>query len=784
VIIVVAWVSGAVLAALVAALLVGWEAIRRSLPREAGVAHISALGAPVEAVFDSLGVPHLAGESLEDVAAAQGFVHAQERFFQMDLARRVAAGELAALVGAIAIDADRAARPAGARRLAERALNELPPRHRMLLEAYADGVNAGLADRRARPPEYFLLRARPEPWLPADTFLVLYYFFTGLSFNHRFEPALHVMHAALPNEVVRFLTPSTSRFDAPLVLEDDDATGGFVPSEVPPASVIDLRVIPRPSFPRKIVRPPLLAAGSNNWAVAGERTRHGGALLANDTHLPLQVPNTYYRVELSWNGRMARGVSVPGAPGVILGATDDLAWGATNALADQTDLVLVEADPDDPTRYRGPDGLVSFDRSVERIAVRGGDSVEVEIRRTRWGPIVAEDWRGRPLALRSTVDDDGGMNLAVVDLLTARSVDEGAAVLDRWTGPALNWLLADRAARIAWVVSGPLPMRRGFDGSRPVSWAMDAAGWSGRRAGPRLVDPPGGLLFTANNRTMYATMAAQYSRAWISPVRAYRIAALLRNRSGLTEHDLVEIQLDTRTPSHDAIRDLVLGLVDPGDASPALASARRHAQAWNGTADADQPGFRLLHAYYTALHEAVLSPLLAPAAALDTSFVYNWPLADEPLRRLLEARPSHLLPQGFADWPSFLRTILEETLADLTEHADVHALDTPWGEVNRAAIRHPFGGIPMLGRRLNMPSDPLSGWVNAVRATAPAYGATVRFVVSPLSPSRGLFQMPGGQSGHFLSPHYHDAHSGWVTGVPTAFQATAPRTRYRLEPGR
>lgn len=757
--------------------------LRRSLPRDRGTVAMASLAAPVVVEFDSLGVPQITGGSIDDVVRAQGFVHAQERFFQMDLARRAAAGELAALVGAIAIPSDREARRLGARRLAEHALAAAEAPHRTLLLAYAAGVNAGLADLRARPPEYLLLRATPEPWRAEDTFLVLYYFFTGLSFNHRFERALQVMRTALPTPVTEFLTPSTSRFDRPLLRSDThDPTGGYLPAPVPPAAVVDLRAIPRATFPRPVIRPPLLVSGSNNWVVAGRRSAHGGAVLANDTHLPLGVPNAYYRVELHWGDRTARGLSIAGAPGVILGASDDLAWGATNALADQTDLVVVEVDPGDSSRYRVPGGTEPFERRVEHLAVRGANPLDLEVTATRWGPLVERDWRGRPLALRSTAHDPNGMNVAILDLLFAHSVAEAMSVLDRWGGPALNWLLADRMGAIGWVVSGPLPARAG-DGSAPASWALGAQ-WLGRRLGPRLLDPPDGWLVTANNRTVHASLAAELGRAWMSPARAYRIAELLRGTTLWNEHHLLAMQLDTRAPTHDVVRELVLEVVSPETTDTLLAVVRRHAASWNGTADADQPGFRLLQAYYVALHEAVLGPLLAPAVALDSSFVYNWPLADEPLRRILEERPGHLLPAGYGDWPAFLRAVLEETTATIAGDPAAPALDAPWGEVNRAAIRHPLSFLPFLGPRLNMPSDPLSGWANVVRASAPSYGAAVRFVVSPGLPDRGLLQTPGGQSGHFLSPHYRDAQRAWVQGLPARFTAGPTRTRYLLEPQR
>ncbi|MEE8459922.1 MAG: penicillin acylase family protein, partial [Phycisphaerales bacterium] len=363
----------------------GWAVLRASLPRTSGHVVVAGMSAPVEVSRDALGIPTIVGASALDIARAQGFVHAQDRYFQMDLTRRYAAGELTGLFGDIAADNDARMRVFQYRLRAGRVLPRLPPRHRRLIDAYVQGINAGLADLGARPPEYLLLRSRPEPWTAQDTVLVLCFFMHSQSISHVLEKPLGVMAATLPPALFEFLTPDTSRFDAPL-LPDADA----VRLPVPGPDVIDLRGKP-PVYPvRDVVRPLGTALpGSNNWAVAGHRTTHGGAILANDPHLLLRVPNVWYRVKLvSPNGTL-QGAGPPGIPGVVIGCNDHLAWGVTNSLIDQNDWVVIETDPADPSRYRTPDGWEPFE------LVDGG-----AIRVTRWGPVVFEDWSGRPWALR------------------------------------------------------------------------------------------------------------------------------------------------------------------------------------------------------------------------------------------------------------------------------------------------------------------------------------------------------------------------------------------------
>ena len=778
------WIGIAIAALLLVAALVTYVAMRSSLPRAEGMVTLKGLSAPVEIARDALGVPSIRGQSLLDLFRAQGFLHGQERFFQMDFTRRFAAGEFAELLG-LALPADRQIRVHRYRRLAGQALAALPARHREMLQAYSDGVNAGLADLGARPPEYLILQVTPKPWTSEDSILVLFFFFMGLSVNHEMEEKLGVMDAILPAALFEFLTPSRSRFDAPL-MGVGEGMSAYQPQPVPGPEAVDLRRSPPPEPKHDVIRPFGLVAGSNAWAVAGSKTEDGRAMLANDPHLSLLLPNAWYRAELFWEGRQARGVSLPGMPGITIGATLDLAWGITNSFADQTDWVVIETDPDDPSRYRTPEGLEPFRLVSEDIRVRGQDEPEkLEIRLTRWGPVVSEDWKGRPLALRSTVQLPGGVNADFLDLILASTVEESLDILKGWNGPALGWMLADSAGRIGWIVNGYLPRRKGFSGKVPRSRVQAQLGWDGplpEALRPLLANPPDGILFSANNRPGSRSGEAEVSQAWLSPVRAHRIAERLKAQQKFSEEDFLAIQLDTRSPLHDQARDLVLDLLQEEESDPLLARVRRHVQAWNGHADRDQVGFRILEAYYDELMDRVLTPLLAPVLEAEERFVYNWPLATEPLHRILETRPPHLLPAGQQDWPAFLRQILLDTVQAIQANEDSPGVDEPWGAVNRSGIQHPLGLVPGLGWLFSMPDDPLPGWMGTVRAAAPGYGASLRLVVSPVDPSSGIFHMPGGQSGHFLSSHFGDGHAAWVEGLPAPLQAGRAQSSFTLQP--
>jgi penicillin amidase len=770
-------VSAAALIAFVAAAL---SAFWLSLPRRSGVAHVPGLTKTVQVALDAHAVPRLHGASIEDVFRAQGFVHAQERFFQMDLTRRSASGELAALVGARALPADRSQRPYAFRRRAAALVARLPAEHRAWLAAYSQGVNAGLDDLGAWPPEYLLLRRRPEPWTVEDSLLVNLAIYTMLSNNEGYEKPQAVMRATLPIELYEFLTPSSAKFDRPVLFPADDRTGGYVPIPVPPPAVVDLRNVDEPRRPRRVVNPPLLGPASNQWASDASRSSRGDAILANDPHLQLRVPGIFYRTELYWPEHAVRGVGIPGLPGILIGASEQLAWGATVSNADQSDWIVVEVDERDPEWYLGTNGFAPFGTESFDIRVAGEDApMRFDVRTTEWGPVVDRDGLGRPLVLHATWLTDDGINLDILELMRADSVESGLAIVGRWDGPSLNWMLADSAGRIGWGINGPVPHRIGFDGSAPETRSDGRRRWNGLAALPKVATAADGVLFTANSRTVPSDLALSLGRMWMRPTRAQRIEELLRAKAKFSESDYFAMQLDTAALTYQQIRDLVLEVVPADETDESLAWARRAAMEWNGRADADSAGARLMYVYYRALLERALAPLFQPALATDAAFVYRWPLADEPLARLLEERPAHLVPRPFAGWREFLRTVLGDAIASLDGTAGFDR-ESPWGQVNRLDVAHPLAAVPVIGRWLRLPSHDQPGSLVSLRVAAPAYGAVIRMGVSPAKPEAGFLQMAGGQSGHFLSRNFADLHADWAKDVPTPFLAGPTDAQFTL----
>ena len=594
----------------------------------------------------------------------------------------------------------------------------------------------------------------------------------------------------------RFLTPETSRSDWTVVpwpnANGSDPRGGYEPLPVPGPAVLDLRAA-EPAEPARVAPPFETLPGSNAWAVAGRLSDHGGAIVANDPHLGIGVPNLWFRCELYWDGGRAMGLGPPGVPGIAIGSNGQLAWGFTNASADQEDWIVVERDPDDPSRYRTPEGWEAFGTLEQELAVRGAPPETLELETTRWGVVNDEDWRGRPLVLRWGVLAAETVDVDLMELLFATELEGALEILRGWWGAGFNAVVVDAGGRVGWTVTGHLPEREGFDGTAPASWTEPEVGWRGdlppgRR--PQVVDPPGGLVVSANQRIAPPAVARAVSRTWLAPHRAERIGELLEQglaeAGTLDEEALRRIQLDTRSRVHDAYRDLVLAAVPPDDPDARLARARALVAAWDGTAGLEQAGFRLLRRFRLELQQELLGPLMAPCAAADPDFVYGWPLLEEPVRRLLEERPEHLLPPGFASWDALPRAVFGETLAAIEADPDAPGIEAPWGAVHRAEIRHPLSrGLPDFAGRwlgLDMPADPLPGHTTTVRAADPSFGASMRMVVSPGREEHGFLHMPCGQSGHFLSPHYGDGHADWLAGRATPFLAGQPVSRFALVP--
>jgi len=757
--------------------------LRASLPDDSGELVLEGLSAPVTVERDALGVVTIRSASRLDEARALGFVHAQERFFQMDLLRRAGAGELAALVGEVALAIDLERRPHRLRDVVGRAFDTASPDYRAVLEAYAAGVNQGLAALEAKPFEYLLLRARPEPWAPIDSLLVGGAMYFDLQDGAlEFDRNEIVARLTLPEAVADLLYPEATPFDAPLM-------GGPGPAaEIPPAAIYDLRRLPREIFTAP--RGPLgelalteTTPGSNNWAVAGSRTADGGALLASDPHLTLRVPAIWFRVSLEREGRRLTGASLPGVPSVVFGSNGDIAWGFTNAYGDWHDLVALELDANDPSRYLTSDGWREIETHIETIGVAGEAPVDIEIRSTIFGPVVGSLPDGRPYAVRWVAHDPAAHETAGrIDALgRAQSVAEALPLAQGIGMPENNVVIADREGHVAWTIAGPLPRRMRPDG---LSRSGDGPAWDGwllPAEYPVIADPVTGFVFTANARVVDGAALAAIGRGnYALGARALQIRDRLLPLDASTEADMLAIQLDDEARHLRRWRDELLDLLDR-ESDPLLVAVREVVAASSDRASIDAAGYRILRDWRLLLIERMTATLAAEVVAADPAWIYASTQAEHWVWPLVVNEPANLLDPRFPSWRDFKIAALRELLRDVDSPGELDA--RRWGEHNTVRVRHPLSGaLPLLPRWLDMPAVELPGDILMPRVQAPGFGASARFAVSPGDEASGYFHMPGGQSGHPLSPYYGAGHEDWAEGRPTPFLPGPVESSLRLVP--
>lgn len=805
------WVPTALVVAVLVALVGGgywaYRQLHDSLPQLAGELAAAGLESAVSVERDGLGIPTLRAKSRRDLAYATGFVHGQDRFFMMDLLRRTAAGELSELVGPGPIEADREVRVHQFRKRALAVHDQVSDEQRGLVEAYTQGVNAGLGSLKKVPFEYLVLKTDPSPWKVEDSVLVLFAMYLDLQ-GHQWavESTRGLLRDELPGALADFVAPRGTEWDAPLV------GGAFQVPAVPGPEVFDLRTKSPQAPPAKaaamVTRPDhwlwgdrraggldaLVHPGSNNWAVAGSHTTHGGALLANDMHLGIRVPSIWYRARFVWSeGEKEHemcGVTLPGTPAMVVGSNGHIAWGFTNSEGDWADLVLLETDPKDGRRYRTAEGYKEFERETETIKVQGGEDVRMEVEKTVWGPVIDTDHRGRKRALRWVAHDPEGVNIGLLEMETVETLEDALRQANLSGSPAQNFVVADKQGQIGWTILGRMPKRVGFNGLVPTSWANGERRWEGYREPadyPRVANPEQGRIWTANARVVDGEMLEKIGfGGYDLGARAKQIRDDLMAREKFSEADMLATQLDDRALAWEPWQKLLLEVLsEPVMAQvPYRREMRGHVERWGGRASIDSVGFALVRGFREHATRRALVPLVQKCQQADPQFnLFRLETSAGAAWRLVQERPMHMLDPKYASWDALLLEAADAALADVAL-ADVTLANYTWGRLNTTQIQHPltrFAGASLpswlarpvvwgVGKLLDMPAEPLAGApADMPRIQAPSSGASERMAVSPGREAEGYLHMPCGQSGHPLSPHYRDQHEAWSRGKATPF---------------
>ena len=820
--------GGAVVALLVVLALLAYGFLKGGAPRLDGEVTLKGLSAPAQVTRDALGVPSVSAANRLDTMRILGYLHAQDRFFQMDLARRVAAGELSDLVGSAALDYDKRQRIFRLREVAKQILSHATPAQAAALQAYTDGVNAGLKTLATWPFEYGLLLRRPQPWRPEDSILVIHTMYFELqSSEDRHESQLAVMRDVLPPPLFHFLSAAGTQWDAPVVGK---------PMEVPPmpgADVIDLRKARSvassgqagrlPYAPRGAGRAVYreqareLAAvagqpffesldgrdaddpsdiGSNNWAVSGAHGAGGHAMVANDMHLGIRVPNTWYRAQWTYpDASMAggnvtlTGVTLPGVPALVVGSNGHVAWGFTNSYGDWSDLVLLHIDPSDPDRYQTAEGWKHFEHHQEVIRVKRGADATLDVRDTIWGPVLGQDHNGNWRAIHWMAADPAATNLELGDMERAVDVQGAMAVANRAGMPEQNFMTADAGGHIAWTIAGRIPLRQGFDPLVPSYWDRPNTGWVGwldPAKYPRVVDPTDGRLWTANARVVDGAMLTLIGDGGYDlGARAGQIRDDLHAKESFAAPDLLAIQLDDQAKFLARWRSLLLHLLNPQRvfSHPERAAFRQAVSDWDGRASVGSVGYRLVREFRNQVEDIAMAPLFAACKQADPKFDYhNLAQLEGPLWALVSQQPKNLLDPSYKDWDALMLDAVRKVSDSVTATQQPLSAYT-WGARNEVHIRHPLGAaVPSLSHFLDMEPVQLPGDSNMPRVQGRDFGASERMVVVPGHEAEGIFEMPTGQSGWPLSPFYRNSEPAWEKGEATPFLPGKAEHTLELKP--
>jgi penicillin amidase len=737
-------------------------AIWASLPPTHQSLTIPGLTAPVSVSFDQDGVPRIQGGNLLDATTALGYIHARDRMFQMDLMRRQASGRLAELVGPAALPIDRAARILGWEHRAEADYPALPAATRAMLEAYTRGVNAYIAQRgRFSAPE-FLIFGAPQPWRPTDSLLWGKTMQSWLSYNARTELSRLALSKTLTPRELNELWPA-------------DTTSGT------PQLALDARIIATahrllaalPAFPDPFTMP---STASNEWAVAGSRTKSGAPLLAGDPHLDLNFPAIWYLARIDTPDESLAGATAPGLPFLVIGHNRKLAWTFTTTGADTEDLFRETILPDG--RYQTPDGPASFQTREEIIHVRGKPDFHLTVRTSRHGPIISDATSdGTVLALEAADLQPGDTAAAGIFALDqAQTIEDAQAAAVVITAPVQNMLVADRS-HIALFTTGRVPVRKSGDGSFPVEGADGAFDWTGFKSGldlPHYEDPASGQLVNGNERTAPADFPVYLGHDWYGDWRARRIKQLLANRDGLTPADFTAMQIDDVSL---LARELLPRMIAAAPQDDTLsARAARLLVGWDGTMDQSLPQPLIYNAWIQTFH----STLLARHGAKD----WSGPWA--------EFTQFVLSPAGRGWCGGDCDQLLRETLDTATKSLAARYGDDPakwrWGSEHKAQFIHPVLGLIPVVKRVGGFSIAVNGDDQTIfrggssggRLTS-NHGPAYRGVYDLADLDQGSrFALAPGQSGNIFSSHAGDMMSAWALGKTISLDRTPFRTTATL----
>lgn len=806
---VILWVCAVAFIALASSI---WWFVYRPLPVLDGTIVLPDLHAQVSVERDNWGIPRIRAASLEDLAEAQGYVVAQDRLWQMDLLRRAAQGRLSEVLGPFTVDVDKEFRTLNFRRAAERDAANLEGEPKLVMDAYARGVNRFIeAHQRTLPIEFSLLGYKPEPWKPSDTLSISAYMYRTLTDTRDVEINRARVTARVGAELAKELysqdypgehyvvgdpgldarDSEESRADAGEEEDDEPAgedvltTSRTMPQAQDAARRTDITSLlaqEATQWLRESGSELRHSLGSNNWVVSGAHTATGKPLLANDTHLELTIAPIWYQIHLTAPGWNVKGFALPGAPMVIIGHNDRIAWGFTNNGADVMDLYAETFNPANPEEYKVNKDWVKADVYDEVIHVKGSADVHLKLVVTRHGPIVATE-NGHPLAMRWTALEPGGLANTYNWLGKAQNWAEFQEILKKSWGPAQNIVYADVDGNIGYVLGARIPVRKKGHGEVPVPGDTDDYEWTGYIPFddlPKSFNPESGLIVTANGRVVGPNYKPYLTDNWEEPYRTARIWDLLHDKHDLRPEDMLKVQTDIYSIPHVFLAEQLVAaakVVPPKD--PRARKLIEESGDWNGLADANSPVVSFLNsAMYTSL-----DLILAAQLGADKD-LYDWRRVAF-LQRTLMTRPAKWLPPAYKNYDELLSAAADQAVAKLEDRLkDPNPEDWTWKRINYLDMLHPLGQQGALKKLLSITNQPQSGTSYSPRAASRHHGPSERMVANLADWDQTILLITAGQSGQPGSEHYSDQFTYWFQGkaiyAPFSTAAETKVTRHTL----
>lgn len=725
-----------------------------------GNVQLAVLDENVTVTRDENGVPHLDAKSDADLYRAQGYVHAQDRLFQMDLARRQASGRLSEVVGAKAIDTDKQFRTFSLRNAAEKSFDTYSDDAKQVLGWYADGVNAFIEEVKGNGKlsyEFKLLGYEPEQWTPIDSLTIGKYMAYDL--GGKWTPQA-MRHWALNN------------------YSEEKAQDLFITYPENAESIMEAN-LKNPVQVTGQFDPGLLPHefnGSNNWVVSGDKTKSGMPLLADDPHLGLSTPSIWHQIHLKSPEQNVSGVIFAGIPGIILGHNEKVAWGVTNVGPDVQDLYIEIPNPDDPTQFQYDDEWEQAEVRDETISVKGEKDVPFEVLVTRHGPIITDviykdEKPDAVFSMQWTALEPSNELEAIMDLNKADDWESFETALEAFSAPAQNFVFASTDGTIAFKANGKIPIRKKGDAQLPVPGNSSEYGWDGYVPYdelPTVVNPKEGFIATANNEVVDEKYPYHITKFWAQPYRYERIAGVLRDGDDFTADDMMKLQMDQKNLHAGEFLDSLIGSIEKMDRKGRYKEVLAQMKDWDqvDSVDASQP-----LVFHKLMKQLPMTMFASDMPADVYEFMPGKPqLTDQFLRNAYAGDPSTWVEEygGVDQW---VYDAFEKTMASLKEDYGDKSEKWQWGDFHQLVFPHPLSSAsPILARFLDPQKQPVGGSGITVQAASfkddgsANHGASWRFVADLDDLSKAYHIVGPGQSGHVKSQWFHDQADDWVRG--------------------